>query len=103
EITNSVLGRGVKMHHFSYMGDADIGEAANIAAGAITCNFDGVAKHRTSIGARAFIGCDTMLIAPITIGEDAFTATGAVVTRDVGPGERVAGVPARPMPRRAPA
>ncbi len=101
EVKNSVLGRGVKMHHFSYMGDADIGEAANIAAGAITCNFDGVAKHRTTIGARAFIGCDTMLIAPITIGEDAFTATGSVVTRDVAAGERVAGVPARPMPRRA--
>jgi bifunctional UDP-N-acetylglucosamine pyrophosphorylase/glucosamine-1-phosphate N-acetyltransferase len=100
EVKNSVLGRGVKMHHFSYMGDADVGEAANIAAGAITCNFDGVAKHRTTIGARAFIGCDTMLIAPITIGEDAFTATGAVVTKDVAPGERVAGVPARPMPRR---
>lgn len=100
EIKNSVLGRGVKMHHFSYAGDADIGEAVNFAAGAITCNFDGVAKHRTTIGARAFIGCDTMLVAPITIGEDAFTATGAVVTRDVAPGERVAGVPARPMPRR---
>ncbi len=100
EIKNSILGPGVKMHHFSYMGDADIGEAANIAAGAITCNYDGVRKHRTVIGAGAFIGCDTMLVAPVTIGEGGFTATGAVVTRDVGPGERVAGVPARPMARK---
>jgi bifunctional UDP-N-acetylglucosamine pyrophosphorylase/glucosamine-1-phosphate N-acetyltransferase len=102
EVKNSVLARGVKMHHFSYMGDADVGEAANIAAGAITCNFDGKTKHRTTIGAGAFIGCDTMLVAPISIGEGAFTATGAVVTRDVPAGERVAGVPARPMPRRQP-
>jgi bifunctional UDP-N-acetylglucosamine pyrophosphorylase/glucosamine-1-phosphate N-acetyltransferase len=101
EVKNSILGRGVKMHHFSYLGDADVGEYANIAAGTITCNYDGVTKHRTVIGAHAFIGCDTMLVAPVTIGERAFTATGAVVTRDVGPGERVAGVPARPMPRKA--
>lgn len=97
EVKNSNLARNVKMHHFSYIGDADVGEEANIAAGTITCNFDGVEKHRTVIGANAFIGCDTMLVAPIEIGEGAFTATGAVVTRDVPPGVRVAGVPARPM------
>lgn len=102
EVKNSVFGRGVKMHHFSYMGDADVGDEANIAAGSITCNFDGVRKHRTTIGARAFIGCDTMLVAPVTVGEGAYTATGAVVTRDVPPGETVAGVPAKPFARKKP-
>ncbi len=101
EVKNSVFGRGIRMHHFSYMGDADIGDEANIAAGAITCNYDGVNKHRTTIGARAFIGCDTMLIAPVTIGEGAFTATGAVVTHDVPPGASVAGVPARIFERKS--
>ncbi len=102
EVKNSNFGPGVKMHHFSYMGDADVGARANIAAGAITCNFDGKNKHRTTIGEDAFIGCDTMLIAPITIGAGAFTATGAVVTRDVAPGETVAGVPAKPFKRAEP-
>ncbi len=100
EVKNSILGIGVKMHHFSYLGDADVGEHVNIAAGSITCNYDGVHKHRTVIGDRAFIGCDTMMVAPVTIGADAFTATGSVVIRDVLPGERVAGVPARPLPRK---
>jgi bifunctional UDP-N-acetylglucosamine pyrophosphorylase/glucosamine-1-phosphate N-acetyltransferase len=100
EIKNSRIGPGVKMHHFSYMGDADIGARANIAAGAITCNYDGEHKHRTVIGEDAFIGCDTMLIAPVTVGAGAFTATGAVVTRDVPPGVTVAGVPARPFERK---
>lgn len=100
EVKNSVLGNGVKMHHFSYMGDADIGERANIAAGSITSNFDGKRKHRTTIGADAFIGCDTLLIAPVTIGAGAYTASGAVVTRDVEPGQTVAGVPARPFERK---
>jgi bifunctional UDP-N-acetylglucosamine pyrophosphorylase/glucosamine-1-phosphate N-acetyltransferase len=98
EVKNSVLGPGVKMHHFSYLGDADVGANVNYAAGAITCNYDGVSKHRTTIGAGAFIGCDTMLIAPVTIGEGAVTGAGAVITKDVAPGERVAGVPARPIP-----
>jgi bifunctional UDP-N-acetylglucosamine pyrophosphorylase/glucosamine-1-phosphate N-acetyltransferase len=100
EVKNSVLGNGVKMHHFSYMGDADIGARANIAAGSITSNFDGVRKHRTTIGEDAFIGCDTLLIAPVTVGDGAYTASGAVVTRDVGPGQTVAGVPARPFERK---
>lgn len=100
EVKNSTLGNGVKMHHFSYMGDADIGDRANIAAGSITSNFDGSRKHRTTIGADAFIGCDTLLIAPVTIGAGAYTASGAVVTHDVEPGQTVAGVPARPFERK---
>lgn len=100
EVKNSKVGRGVKMHHFSYLGDADVGDEVNYAAGAITNNYDGVRKHRTVIGARAFIGCDTMLIAPVTIGEGARTGSGAVVTRDVPAGTTVVGVPARPFPAR---
>ncbi len=100
EVKNSVVGDGVKMHHFGYLGDADVGARANIGAGAVTVNYDGVAKHRTSIGALAFVGCDTMLIAPVSVGEGAFTAAGAVVTHDVEAGKRVAGVPARELPDR---
>lgn len=103
EVKNSVLGAGVKMHHFSYLGDADVGARANIAAGTITSNFDGVRKHRTVIGEDAFIGCDTILVAPVSVGDGAYTASGAVVTRNVEAGQTVAGVPARPFARKEPA
>jgi bifunctional UDP-N-acetylglucosamine pyrophosphorylase/glucosamine-1-phosphate N-acetyltransferase len=95
EVKNSTLGRGTKMGHFSYVGDATIGEDVNIGAGTITCNFDGVRKHRTVIEDGAFIGSDTMLVAPVRVGAGAKTGAGSVVTRDVPAGALVYGVPAR--------
>ena len=86
EIKNARLERGAKVNHLSYVGDASVGARSNIGAGTITCNYDGVMKHRTEIGADAFIGSDTMLVAPVTIGDGAMTATGTVVTRSVEPG-----------------
>ena len=95
EVKNSYLGPGTKMGHFSYIGDATIGEDVNIGAGTITCNFDGEKKHHTEIGAGAFIGSDTMLVAPVTLGEGAHTGAGAVVTKNVAPDTLVVGIPAR--------
>ena len=95
EVKAARLRKGTKMHHFSYIGDADVGERVNIGAGTITMNYDGANKHRTTIGNDAFIGSDTLLRAPITIGEGAVTGAGAVVTRDVAPGMLAVGVPAR--------
>ena len=95
EVKAARLRRGTKMHHFSYIGDADVGERVNIGAGTITMNYDGVNKHRTTIGNDAFIGSDTLLRAPITVGEGAATGAGAVVTKDVAPGMLAVGVPAR--------
>lgn len=86
EIKNSLLGEGVKVGHLSYLGDAEIGEATNIGAGTITCNYDGVFKHRTVIGANAFIGSDTMLVAPVRVGDGALTGSGSVITEDVPAG-----------------
>ena len=83
EIKNAILDEGVKVGHLTYIGDADIGEFTNIGAGTVTCNYDGVMKHRTRIGKRAFIGSDTMLVAPVTIGNDALTASGSVITENV--------------------
>lgn len=89
EIKNSILDEGVKVGHLTYLGDATVGEFTNIGAGTVTCNYDGVLKHRTTIGKRAFIGSDTMLVAPVTVGDDALTASGSVITEDV-PAEAVA-------------
>jgi len=99
EVKNSYLGPGVKMGHFSYIGDATIGQEVNVGAGTITCNYDGSRKHHTTIGDHAFIGSDTMLVAPVTIGAGARTGAGSVVTHDVPPGELALGVPARIRPR----
>jgi bifunctional UDP-N-acetylglucosamine pyrophosphorylase/glucosamine-1-phosphate N-acetyltransferase len=100
EVKNSYLGPGTKMGHFSYIGDAQIGENVNIGAGTITCNFDGVKKNHTEIGANSFIGSDTMLVAPVKLGEGSHTGAGAVVTHDVPPYTLVVGVPARPMKKK---
>ncbi|GBD11394.1 Bifunctional protein GlmU [bacterium HR23] len=101
EVKNSRLGHGVKSGHFSYLGDATIGPETNIGAGTITCNFDGVRKNPTVIGARAFIGSDTLLVAPVSVGEGSATGAGAVVTKDIPPGVLAAGMPARPIRRLA--
>jgi bifunctional UDP-N-acetylglucosamine pyrophosphorylase/glucosamine-1-phosphate N-acetyltransferase len=94
EVKNSYLGAGTKMGHFSYIGDATIGPNVNIGAGTITCNFDGQRKNHTEIGADVFLGSDTMLVAPVSLGEGARTGAGAVVTTDVAPYTLVVGVPA---------
>lgn len=86
EVKNSILGEGVKVGHLTYLGDADIGEGTNIGAGTVTCNYDGVFKHRTTIGANAFIGSDTMLVAPVTVGDGALTGSGSTITDDVPAG-----------------
>jgi bifunctional UDP-N-acetylglucosamine pyrophosphorylase/glucosamine-1-phosphate N-acetyltransferase len=83
ELKAARLGAGAKANHLSYLGDAEIGAETNIGAGTITCNYDGYAKHRTKIGARAFIGSDTALVAPVTVGDGAIVAAGSVITEDV--------------------
>ena len=98
EVKNSRLGPGAKMGHFSYVGDADVGAEVNISCGVITCNYDGKNKHKTVIGEGAFIGSDTLLRAPVTIGKDAVTGAGSVVTHDVPDGALAYGVPARVQP-----
>ncbi len=85
EVKNSDLGAGAKVPHLSYIGDADVGERANLGAGTITANYDGHAKHRTTIGRRVRGGVDTAFVAPVTVGDDAYTAAGSVITEDVPP------------------
>lgn len=86
EVKNAILDEGVKVGHLTYIGDADIGARTNIGAGTVTCNYDGVMKHRTVIGEEVFIGSDTMLVAPVTIGARAMTGSGSVITGDVPEG-----------------
>ena len=95
EVKDSHLGPGVKMGHFSYIGNAQIGANTNIGAGTITCNYDGVHKHATEIGENVFIGSDTMLVAPLKIGDRARTGAGAVVTKNVPDDTLAVGMPAR--------
>jgi len=83
EVKNSVIGEGSKANHLTYLGDADLGRDVNVGAGTITCNYDGVRKHRTVIRDGAFIGSDSQLVAPVEVGENAYVASGTTVTKDV--------------------
>lgn len=101
EVKNSYIGEGSHIGHFSYIGDAQLGKRVNIGAGTITCNFDGKQKNRTIIGDDVFIGSDTMLVAPVTIGDRARTGAGSVVTKDVPPDALAVGAPARVLRKSA--
>ena len=100
EVKNSTVGQHVSVGHFSYIGDATLGDRVNIGAGTITMNYDGVRKNHTQIGDDAFIGCDSLLRAPVTIGAGATTGAGAVVTKDVPPRSVAVGMPARVIRRK---
>lgn len=97
ELKNTSMAADTKSGHFSYLGDSSIGERTNIGAGTITANYDGKQKHHTEIGADVFIGSDSVLVAPVEIGENAVTGAGSVVTKNVAAGQTVVGVPARPI------
>jgi len=104
EVKKSTIGKGSKVPHLSYIGDAEIGENVNIGAGTITCNYDGETgkKSKTVIGDDVLIGSDTMLVAPVTVGDGAVTGAGSVVSKDIGPGEVAIGAPARTVRKRKP-
>ena len=95
EMKNSEIAEGAKVPHLAYVGDAEIGPRANLGAGTVTANYDGKRKHRTIVGADAQISSNTVLVAPVEVGEGAYTAAGAVVNRDVPAGAMAKGVPAR--------
>ncbi|MBC7900102.1 MAG: bifunctional UDP-N-acetylglucosamine diphosphorylase/glucosamine-1-phosphate N-acetyltransferase GlmU [Saprospiraceae bacterium] len=101
ELKKTKLGRGSKASHLTYLGDATIGENTNIGAGTITCNYDGKTKHETHIGDNVKIGSDTMLVAPVTVGDGAVTGAGSVVTKDVEPKAIVVGIPARAIAKKS--
>jgi bifunctional UDP-N-acetylglucosamine pyrophosphorylase/glucosamine-1-phosphate N-acetyltransferase len=86
EVKNSDVGAGAKIPHLSYIGDAEVGQDSNLGAATITANYDGRAKHRTTVGRRVHTGVDTTLVAPVTVGDDAYTGAGSVITEDVPPG-----------------
>jgi len=100
ELVRTKVGRASKVPHVSYLGDADVGEGVNIGAGTITANFDGTNKNRTKIGDGAFVGVDTMLVAPVKLGRQSRTGAGSVVTKDVPDGATAVGVPARVVRRK---
>ena len=83
QLKNCNLGKGTKMAHLTYVGDADVGERVNFGCGVVTCNYDGNAKYRTTIGSDVFVGCNTNLVAPVTLADGVYTAAGSTVTRDV--------------------
>ncbi len=87
EVKKSILYPGVKANHLTYLGDAEVGAGANVGAGTITCNYDGVHKHKTIIGEGAFIGSNTALVAPVTIGAGAYVGAGSTITKEVPPGK----------------
>jgi bifunctional UDP-N-acetylglucosamine pyrophosphorylase/glucosamine-1-phosphate N-acetyltransferase len=95
ETKNAEIGENAKVPHLSYVGDAEIGPRANIGAGTITANYDGTNKHRTVVGADARISSNTVLVAPVEVGNGAYTGAGAIVNKDVPPGAMAKGVPAR--------
>jgi bifunctional UDP-N-acetylglucosamine pyrophosphorylase / glucosamine-1-phosphate N-acetyltransferase len=101
ETKNATIGSDTAIGHFSYLGDAEIGNETNVGAGTITCNFDGVRKHRTVIGNSVFLGSDTLLVAPVEIGDGSRTGAGSVVTKNVPPGATVVGIPARMIRQRS--
>jgi len=101
ELVRTKVGRGSKVPHVSYLGDTDLGADANIGAGTITANFDGVNKNRTEIGDGAFVGVDTMLVAPVKLGKESRTGAGSVVTKDIPDGATAVGVPARVVRRKS--
>src|SRR5207247_4278876 len=99
ETKQAILGAGTKANHLTYLGDCEVGPDTNVGAGTITCNYDGFAKHRTRIGARVQIGSDTQLVAPVSVGDDAYVGAGTTLTRDVPPGALVVSrVPQRTVP-----
>ena len=99
EVKESRFASGAVMGHFGYIGDASIGADVNLGAGTVTCNYDGKNKHRSVVEKDAFVGCDTMLVAPVTVGAGAVTGAGAVVTKDVPPARLAVGVPAKILAR----